>query len=311
MAMSSAESALFFSIYTSEIMKNLKSKNKLILAAIVMFGLTNIIMSCNKQEELEAKTRMLVSDFAKTGEIHNAFLTNVKDNFEAVKGLKDESDRIEVINNFNKDFISTLELSSAEKQGLKQSLEENKSLVVTSNLTEKCFSSNNLKSGGDNNLFGLLEQLKIDNQINGNTYRILNRLSVDLKLNYENSLSDAELKQSIQGLITEFNDLGYDISSGEGEMVATILSVSIASIEWWEQNPDAFADNQKRVKALPVWAAADVVGGVLGAGVSATAQYGVKGKVNWKVVGISAVAGAVAGSTGIVGKAAKFISSWF
>lgn len=94
-------------------------------------------------------------------------------------------------------------------------------------------------------------------------------------------------------------------------MVASILAISIASIEWWEENPDAFADNTKSTKALPVWAAADVVGGVLGAGMSAAAQYGVNGDVNWEIVGYSALGGAVAGSTGIVGKAAKWISGLF
>lgn len=288
-----------------------KFKSKLIVAIMLVVGVATFIISCNKEESVETKTTMQVSDYSKVGEIHNALLTNVKDNFEAVEKVESLEERVEVINNFNKEFISKLDLSVKEKQSVIQGLDENKTLVVTSDLTKKCFSSDNYKSGGEGNLFTLIEQLKTDNQINENTHSILYRLSTDLKLNYESQLSDEALKQSVLGLISEFNNLGYDITSGEGKMVASILAISIASIEWWEENPDAFADNTKSTKALPVWAAADVVGGVLGAGMSAATQYGVNGDVNWEIVGYSALGGAATGSTGIVGKAAKWISGLF
>lgn len=51
---------------------------------------------------------------------------------------------------------------------------------------------------------------------------------MDLKANYEGLLSDAQLKINTQDLITEFDNIGYQPDSGQGEMVATILAISIA-----------------------------------------------------------------------------------
>ena len=115
----------------------------------------------------------------------------------------------------------------------------------------------------------------------------------------------------IQELIEEFNHIGYNVDSGEGEMVATVLAISIASIEWWEENPDAFTDNLKSTEALPAWAAADVVGAAWGAATGAIGSYAGTGEVNWTAVGVGAVSGAVAGSTGIIGKAGKWLSKLF
>ena len=290
----------------------LKLKTVTIIAIAAIIGIS-ILLSCEKETVNTNDTTLTVTDFTKAGVIHNAFLTNVNSNFESVTKEDDLNERIETISDFNKEFVSTLDLPFKDKQILIQSLENNKELVVTAKLTEKSFSSNKLKSGDieNANIFELIEYLKSTSQINENSYDILSKLSTDLKSNYENSLSDEQLKSNIQGLISEFDNYGYDLESGEGEMVGTILAVSIASIEWWKENPEAFGDNLKSAKALPVWAAADIVGGVLGAGLSAGAQYAVNGEVNWFVVGISAVGGAVAGSTGIVGKAAKYLSKLF
>lgn len=291
-----------------------KLKSKLILEVILVAGVIAFIMSCNKPEEsVVAKTAMLVSDYSKAGEIHNAFLTNFKENFKEVEGVEDLEERIEVINNFNNEFVSSLDLPTQEKQMIIQELEDHKDLVVTKNPDSKTLSGDDLKSTNteDTNIFDLIEQLKKSNQINENTYSILSRLSIDLKSNYEHLLSDAQLKVNIQELIKEFNNIGYNVDSGEGEMVATVLAISIASIEWWEDNPDAFADNLKSTKALPAWAAADVVGAAWGAATGAIGSYSGTGEVNWTAVGVGAVSGAVAGSTGIVGKAGKWISSLF
>lgn len=290
----------------------LKLKSKLIIAVMLVFGVT-AFMNCEQDEKatIETNKTMKVSDFAKSGEIHNAFLTNVKNNFEAVKDVKGEKEKIDIINDFNKKFASSLDLSSNEKELIIQGLEEHKEFVVTDNLTAMSFGTNSLKSNDDENIFELIEKLKTSNQITDEAYSILNRLTIDLKSNYDQSLSDTQLKLNIQKLITEFDNFGYNSESGEGQMIASILAISVASIEWWEENPDAFGNNLKSTKALPLWAAADIIGGVAGGGLSAAIQYGVNGDINWEIVGYSALGGAVSGSTGIVGKAAKFLSSWF
>jgi len=68
---------------------------------------------------------------------------------------------------------------------------------------------------------------------------------------------------------------------------------------------------KKNTKALPAWAAADVVGAGYSAVVAGIGSYSTTGEVNWGEVRIAAVGGAVAGSTGIIGKAGKWLSGLF
>ena len=63
--------------------------------------------------------------------------------------------------------------------------------------------------------------------------------------------------------------------------------------------------------ALPAVVATDAAGAIVGAASSALAQTAVTGEVNLKVVGVSAVIGAVSYSTGVVGKVAGFIAKLF
>lgn len=275
------------------------------------------LLGCNKdtaiqEEPIVTTSTLKVSDFSKLGEIHNAFLSNVNDNFNAVKKEESLDERIEVLNNFNKEFAKTLNLSEHQKQFLIDGLENHKDLVVTENLARKSLrlGANTTAEDSEESAFVLIEGLKSAEQISEGSYSILNRLVLDLKSNYEHSLSDAQLKLNIKKLVKEFDNLNFTDDSQEGQMIASILAISIASIEWWKENPKAFAENAKTM-ALPVWAAADVVGGVIGAGASALIQYKVNGEINGEIVAYSAVGGAVVGSTGIVGKAAKWLSSLF
>ena len=169
------------------------SKIKAMIAICAVISIS-VFLSCEKETDNQNEVTLKVSDFKEAGEIHNAFLTNFKENFIAVEGIEDLDERIEVINNFNKKFVSSLDLSTKEKQMIIQGLDGHKDLVVTKNLVGKAFRDDNLKSTNteDANIFDLIEKLKTSNQINENTHSILSRLSTDLKSNYEHSLSDAQ-----------------------------------------------------------------------------------------------------------------------
>lgn len=208
----------------------LKLKSKLILAAMLVTGVSTLILSCNKEETNVTRVKLQVFDFSKVGKILNAFLTNVKNNFDAVNGVNNVDEKIEIINEFNKKFASELDLPAKEKQLIIQGLEEHKSLLLTKHLTAISFRQNDLKSGNNDeeDIFALIETLATDNHINDNSLSILTRLCLDLKANYEGLLSDAQLKINTQDLITEFDNIGYQPDSGQGEMVATILAISIA-----------------------------------------------------------------------------------
>lgn len=70
-------------------------------------------------------------------------------------------------------------------------------------------------------------------------------------------MSDEQLKISVQNLINEFDAYGYISTADEGVFVGTVLAISMASIEWWEENPDALGD----LKVAP-WVGADIIGAI-------------------------------------------------
>ena len=276
------------------------------------------IVACSKEDSTNIETTQLkVSDFNKIGEIHNSFLTNVKDNFEIIETLTNEQEKIEAIYQFNKDFVTSLDISATEKNLLIADLDKTKSLVKEDVLISKSFgiALNNKyyskNQENEENLFDIIENLKTDGKINNESYQILNSLSNDLKANYEGSLSDNQLKINVQSLINDFNNAGYSENS-DGEMVGTVLSISISSIEWWEQNPDALDNLESRSNVsnkavIAPWLAADLVGAAWGGATGAIASYAGAGEVNWTAVGIGAASGAISGSTGAIGKIANWL----
>lgn len=103
--------------------------------------------------------------------------------------------------------------------------------------------------------------------------------------------------------------MGYLADDGSGYVSGYAIAISIASMEWWEENPDAAMMDLKGTSVLvPAWAVADVVGAIWGATSGAIGSYLMNGEVKWGAVGFGALSGAVAGSTGVVGKVAKWIS---
>ncbi len=270
-------------------------------------GLSIILLmsfiSCSKRSNQE-ETKLKVSDFKKLGKIHNDFLTNAKENFTILDNIKNEQDKVNYINQFNKNFVSSLNMNMYEKNLFITELENNKNLVKQSYLTSSVFGYNTLSRTDNNeqNIFEIIDSLHQQGIICNQSFQLLNSLANDLKDNYKGNLSDNELKINIENLITEFNNIGFPTNS-EGEMVGTVLAISIASIEWWEENPDAFGSETR----LAHWAAADIAGAAWGAVTGAIGSYAGSGEVNWASVGIGAVSGAIAGSTGAIGRIAAWL----
>jgi hypothetical protein len=250
-----------------------------------------------------------VSDYEQVGEIHNAFLTNVKNNFIGSTEVISETEKVDFIKEFNKNFVSTLDLPSEHKNLLLHGFDEHKELVITSKLVYKSFGCGPMKSEEAENedINILIETLYANELICRHSFDLLTRLLSYVKANYEKSISDEHLELNIQKLIAEFDRYGYDISSGEGEMVASILAISNSSINWWKANPDAFNNDLECNKALPVWAAADLVGAAWGGVTGAVSSYVSSGEVKWAAVGIGALSGGIAGSTGAIGKIVKWL----
>jgi hypothetical protein len=284
---------------------------------LVVSGITMLACSINDGANLETN-QLEVADFNRLGEVHNLFLTNVKENFSVIESITDEQERIESIYRFNKDFVSSLDISSTEKSIMIDNLEKTKSFVKEDVLLSQSFGDTTYRETGknkksDENLFEIIDNLKISGIINENSHQILNSLTNDLKDNYEGFLTDEQLKTNVQSYINDFNEIGYTKNS-EGEMVGAVLAISISSIEWWEENPDALGNLLTKNKApsnalVAPWIATDLVGAALGAASSTAIQYGVTGEVNGEIVAWSAVATGVAASTGAIGKIAQWFTS--
>jgi hypothetical protein len=264
---------------------------------LVVSGITMLACSINDGANLETN-QLEVADFNRLGEVHNLFLTNVKENFSVIESITDEQERIESIYRFNKDFVSSLDISSTEKSIMIDNLEKTKSFVKEDVLLSQSFGDTTYRETGknkksDENLFEIIDNLKISGIINENSHQILNSLTNDLKDNYEGFLTDEQLKTNVQSYINDFNEIGYTKNS-EGEMVGAVLAISISSIEWWEENPDALGNLLTKNKApsnalVAPWIATDLVGAALGAASSTAIQYGVTGEVNGEIVAWSAV----------------------
>lgn len=276
---------------------------------LIFFIAIIFISGCNNETTTNLESLKL-KDFSEFGIIHNEFLTNAKSNFQEIEYISSIEEKIEYINHFNKSFIETLNLAESKKQMLKNGLNKNKQLVQTNFLTSKAFhqNQNGRINSEDADLFQTIETLHNDGLISAFGFELLVNFTNDVKGNYDGTLSDSQLKNNILKYITEFESHGYTFDSGEGQMIGNILSISISSIEWWEKNPDAFDYNSEngRIQFAP-WAGADLVGAAWGGATGAIGSYAGTGEVNWTAVGIGALSGAIAGSTGAVSKIAKLL----
>jgi len=294
-------------------MKNLKR----ILLTFVLLLSTILTINCSNEESNLSEKTLKVKDFQKIGEIHNLFLTNVKNEFKPLENIKTLDEKINYVNDFNRKFVNSLNISVDEKQILSEGLENNKNLMFEDNLIKKAFGNKPSKSSSnssDINLIDMVSDLKNNNQINETSYEILYNISKDIKDNYDGNLSDSTLKVNVENYVNSFNEAGYDINSGEGEMVGVILAISISSIEWWEQNPEALLNLSKRSRSnmhnkalIAPWIAADVGGAIYGAAAGAIGSYVISGEVSWKAAGWGALAAGVGASTGIAGKIGKWL----
>ncbi|MFW5673835.1 MAG: hypothetical protein ACOCG3_04520 [Rikenellaceae bacterium MAG02] len=250
---------------------------------------------------------MSFESFEKYGKMHNDFLSHFKNEFVINPDITKLSEGIDYITQFYINYAMELEIGTDEKNTLIKSLEDYKRFLYTPEFYNELFVSED-SSGLYFESIKQAHNLRIIDDFEFNRMNLIGQKAKD---NHDGLISYEELKNIILQIKNEWIAQGYSIESDKGHALAITLAISLASIEWWEENPDAYDDNQKNTKALPAWAGADIVGAGYGAAVSAISSYTTTGEVNWEAVGIGAVSGAVSGSTGIIGKAGKWLSNLF
>lgn len=279
-----------------------------------------IITSCNKSDEVQNSyiEKLSFESFEKYGKIHNDFLTNVNINFEPSDEISSYDEAIEYINEFQHEFLESTNLTKEEKQMLSASLSETKMLVDFDYSYSKLFPSQKnrqkITSIDEMSLFELIENSKANGLIDEFEHNSLKLLGEKVKQSYEGIISDNELKSFALQLKDEWLSMGYTVDSENGRIMAYTLAISLASLEWWEENPEGLKSTRSSLAvamALPAWAAADIGGAIVSGAIAASGQYAITGEVNWEVVGWSALGGGVSTSTGAAGKIGKWISNLF
>lgn len=286
-------------------------KKSINLLGLLSVGSILAMLSCDQRHNEDPSDNLLeFAYFEKIGLLHNEFLTNVRNNLQLDDNLNSLEERIDYINDFQNDFLETLTVSDIEKQQITHELEQYKGLVdvdVTRSLVGAGRGS--IKEGDTISVFTLIEVAENKNILDTFELRTLTQLSELAKMGFDGTLTDYQFVRALQKMKNEWISMGYLIDENYGYVSGYAIAISIASMEWWELNPDAGMLESKGSNVLiPAWAVADAVGAVWGATSGAIGSYVINGEIKWGSVGFGALSGAVAGSTGVVGKVAKWIS---
>lgn len=307
---------------------------KLILSVLFL-----AITIMSNAQQLTSKT------YDNLGKIHNQALDNFLRNFKEQK-VSNLDEGVDYINSIHSNFYNSLSLSNNDKTKLVENSNKFKYFVVENSFYNYLYSDSNayskLTSKAKESIDKINNEANITSQ-NPALSQIIQKASQNgfidsfekdklieintlVSENKAGRITITELKEKMNKIAVDFDSKKYDFNSKNGHLLAQTLSIGINSIEWWITNGDVFINSETsggkggpsvnfdyvdNSALLAPWVGADIVGGVISGAIAASGQYALTGSVNWGTVGWSAVGGAVVGSTGIVGKAGKWLSSLF
>ena len=249
--------------------------------------------------------------YQRYGLIHNAFLTNAYENFNADSLCVNVTSRTEVINvieQFNQSFLQTLSYSSQEKTTMSADMSEYKEFVDSDYLYKKAFSS---QIGGVTNVkaYDMLDSLNSKHLIDSFEYNSLTLLLEKAENALKGNISYLELESVVNQQKNAWLSQEYTENSESGQLSGYTLAISLASLEWWANNPTA--GDTLIIHALPGWAAMDIAGAIVGGVGAVVNQEPPPPPVNWNGVGGGALWGGAMGSLGAVSRLAKAFQNLF
>jgi hypothetical protein len=285
--------------------------------------LTSALISCQKEqlivEEGTAKEKankgfrvqlLSYQSYVPYGQLHNDYLTNVQDNFTNSTTAISLSEAIDYVANFNQSYTNTITtLSNNEKQIINAGITEFKDFVVSETFMEYQMGPNGRFYQDINTAYnnGSIDEFE------KNTLISIGQKSYDV---YSNPLTIQDLEIYLNAIKAEWEGQQYTTNDVHGRLTPAILAISLESANWWSNHPDAYPNNSSTVLAAPI--ANDVAGAAVGALVQAGKEIvndDIQGGGTLEGAGSrianAAVTGAVVGSTGVVGKVANFIKSFF
>lgn len=288
------------------------SKLTLLISFSVLMGLIIFPTACDRINSSQSEPELLnFEQFEVYGEIHNQFLTNVKNNFTPDNEIGDLNNALNYLNDFQQDFLQQVDLKGLDKNELSRALSNSKDLSIHEKAYQKMFirSKKSTSFNNEPTLFELLSMVREEGLLDEFEYQSLTELSTKVKDSYEGYISDDELKTFVLDLKSEWLEQGYTVDSQNGILMAYALSISLASLDWWEENAAAGLNKSRKgkVMALPAWAALDIGGAIVGATVTISGQAAFADEINWEIVGYGTLATGITTSTGAAGKVAKWL----
>lgn len=307
-------------------------KKSILSLSVLLLLLLGAFMyqSCNNDDQFndvdETKAteeqKLEFDDFMEWGVIHNAFMTNIKNNFNPPKNISTYEEGVEYLLQFNISFLAAFDYSENEKTEMISLLSEYKYLIdqnYRKNHFEEtfCSVSNKLRSeealskiDTEYNDLEKVYQLKIIDDFE----RIsLTELTILVQRGNEGDLTYEELLTNLNRIKDEWEKQSYTRDGGKGETLAYVLSISFASAEWWIENAQEICEEAGEdydPALVAPWVAADVGGAIVG-GIGAGLNSNAGGNFSWESVGRGAVWGAVTSSAGAALKVGKWVVSLF
>ena len=289
---------------------------------IVILLSTSILSACHNENEANVdrveKPTLRVSDFQQYGELHNAIMDKVNNDFVVSFDTSISANAyMDSLCEFNTKYVCGLNTCEYDEEYLLRQFRKYKNLlnaeqfsasVITPNLTrsdkkkvtieelDSIFSSDVIDIESLPSLDEMADVIYEGQLISHDGYLLLKDLITSINDVYLGLSSDAVFEERIEEFVHRYDMLVYDTVSIEGKNLGATLAVTKSSLEWWKNHPEAYDSEVKAVQAV-------VVNDVSGAIVTVFGSFLTGGKASWK----SVVLGAATGSVGAVSKVAKFI----
>ena len=275
-----------------------------------------IVLACNNENEANYtdKNSLSVSDFREYGELHNALMDNINDNFEVppVTASASADAFVESICESNANYISSQLKQNGNNSDIIVDIYKYKNLLNIDNIAQHSTSSRSSRSTDSKltphyldsifsqevidveslpNLNDIADVLYEEKLISKTGYSLLTELVSAVHDNSLGLCSDAVFEKNVYFIMDKYNKTQYDTLSVEGKNIGTALAITKSSMEWWREHPEAYTSGTD-TKAWPAAVAADVAGALYGV----VANLVCGNKVTLSGVAISA-AGASLGAT--------------
>lgn len=290
---------------------------KVYLAFAAILAVSSLVLSgCSKDSTTEPSNTMKVTDYDYLGKMHNDFMSNALNNLSITVTGKNKEEVLSEITAFNKefaqksysgvlpdniscfnDFEELLDNSAFSHYIIKKQTKSSDSDI------EDYFSNETGDLEDMPSLYAMIDYLHSCGTLQNQSYNMLYEIANTLTLSIEGQISDANFCKKIDELIDEFDNQGYGNDDIDGSMVASVLSITSSSVEWWQNNPDASLAENK----LPQVVAMDAAGVITGVVIDGIRQgiclaAGMQEGWDWASTGWSALGGAVDGSLGVSSK---------